>query len=345
MIPFEYSRARDTAEAVRLAARQPEARFLGGGTNLVDLMRETIESPRFLIDVTGLSQQIIAREDGSILIGAAAKNTAVAADWRVRARFPMLARAILNGASGQIRNMATVAGNILQRTRCYYFYDESSRCNKRVPGVGCDAREGFNRIHAILGASPACVATHPSDMCVALAALDAVVYLENASGSRKLNVNELYRLPGDAPHIETELGPGELIAAVEIPGCSFASNSTYRKVRDRASYAFALVSVAAAMDVAEDGSIRDVRLALGGVAHKPWRARKAEAVLRGAPATEPTFRAAADAELQEARGLSHNAFKIDLAKRVIVTSLGELLGRKPHNWAKASNGNGRGTGP
>jgi xanthine dehydrogenase YagS FAD-binding subunit len=344
MMQFEYSRARDPAEAVRLAGGRPEVQFLGGGTNLVDLMRETIESPRSLVDVTGLSQQIIARQDGSLLIGAAARNTAVAADWNVRSRFPMLARAILNGASGQIRNMATVAGNIMQRTRCYYFYDDASHCNKRTPGAGCDALAGFNRIHAILGASPACVATHPSDMCVALAALDAAVHLESASGSRTININELYRLPGDTPHIETALAPGELITAVEIPACSFATNSTYRKVRDRASYAFALVSVAAAIDVGDDGSIRDVRLALGGVAHKPWRAGKGEVALRGAPATEASFLAAADAELRDARGLDHNAFKIELVKRVIVTCLGELRDTEARgnvNGQERSNGNGR----
>jgi xanthine dehydrogenase YagS FAD-binding subunit len=342
MMQFQYSRASDSAEAVRLAAGRPEVRFLGGGTNLVDLMRETIESPSSLVDVTGLSQQILTRQDGGIFIGAAAKNTAVAADWNVRARFPMLARAILNGASGQIRNMATVAGNIMQRTRCYYFYDDASHCNKRGPGDGCDALEGFNRIHAILGASPACVATHPSDMCVALAALDAVVHLESANGRRVLNINELHRLPGDTPHIETELAPGELITAVEIPACSFAVNSTYRKVRDRASYAFALVSVAAALEVSDEGSIRDVRLALGGVAHKPWRARKAEVALRGAPATEAVFLAAADAELKDARGLRHNAFKIELAKRVIVACLGELCRSKVQGNANGHGSNGHG---
>jgi xanthine dehydrogenase YagS FAD-binding subunit len=324
MMQFEYSRAHDVAEAVRLAGGKPEARFLGGGTNLVDLMRETIENPRSLVDVTGLSQEIVARDDGSILIGAAAKNTVVAADRKVRARFPILARAILNGASGQIRNMATVAGNIMQRTRCYYFYDDAARCNKRTPGAGCDALEGFNRIHAILGASPACVATHPSDMCVALAALDAVVHLESAGGARSLNINELHRLPESTPHVETALAPGELITAVEIPACSFAGRSIYRKVRDRASYAFALISLAAAIDVSDDGSIRDVRLALGGVAHKPWRARQAEAVLRGAAANEASFAAAADAELRDARALHHNAFKIELAKRVMVACLSEL---------------------
>jgi xanthine dehydrogenase YagS FAD-binding subunit len=324
MMRFEYSRARDAADAVRLAAGRSEARFLGGGTNLVDLMRETIETPRSLVDVSGLSQQILARKDGSILIGAAAKNTALAADRNVRARFPMLARAVVNGASGQIRNMATVAGNIMQRTRCYYFYDDAAHCNKRTPGDGCDALEGFNRIHAILGASPACVATHPSDMCVALAALDAIVHLESINGTRTLNINELHRLPRDTPNVETELAPGELITAVEIPACSFAASSTYRKVRDRASYAFALVSCAAAISVSDDGLIRAVRLALGGVAHKPWRARKAEAALRGGLANEANFSAAAEAELQDARGLRYNTFKIELAKRVIVACLSEL---------------------
>lgn len=339
MMPFEYSRARDAGEAVRLAGGRSEVRFLGGGTNLVDLMRETIESPRSLVDVTALSQQILARDDGSILIGGAATNTAVAADRDVRARFPMLARAILNGASGQIRNMATVAGNILQRTRCYYFYDDAAGCNKRTPGSGCDALDGFNRIHAILGASAACVATHPSDLCVALAALDAIVHLESVHGSRTLDINELHRLPGDTPQVETSLAPGELITAVEIPACSFAKRSIYRKVRDRASYAFALVSVAAAIDVGDGDSIREVRLALGGVAHKPWRARKAEEVLRGAPAIESSFVAAADAELQDARGLRHNTFKIELTRRVMVACLGELC--RTANGHGPSNGGGR----
>jgi xanthine dehydrogenase YagS FAD-binding subunit len=330
MMQFEYSRARDPGEAVRLAGGRREARYLGGGTNLVDLMREAVETPRALVDVTGLSQEITAREDGSILIGAGVKNTTVASDRFVRERFPLLARAILNGASGQIRNMATVGGNIMQRTRCFYFYDEAARCNKRTPGAGCDALEGFNRIHAILGASPACIATHPSDMCVALAALDAVVHLESAQGTRTLNLNDLHRLPGETPHVETELAEGELITAVELPACSFATRSTYRKVRDRASYAFALVSVAAALDVSSDGKVRDVRLALGGVAHKPWRARKAEAALRGVEASESSFVTAAEEELHEARGLKHNAFKIELAKRALVACLSELRqGERP----------------
>jgi xanthine dehydrogenase YagS FAD-binding subunit len=326
MNPFSYTRASDANEAIRLAGAAPLSKYLGGGTNLVDLMRETVECPTTLVDVTGLSQAISARDDGGILIGAAAKNTAVAADREIRRNFPMLSRAILAGASGQIRNMATVGGNILQRTRCTYFYDEAARCNKRAPGTGCDAIDGFNRNHAILGTSGACVATHPSDMCVALVALDAVLHLDGPDGSRTLPLVDLHRLPGGRPDIETELRPHELIIAVELPALPFAARSTYRKVRDRSSYAFALVSVAGAIDVAEDGTVRDARIALGGVAHKPWRARKAEAVLRGQPANRDTFRAAAEAELADAVGLRDNAFKIELAKRTITAVLGALAG-------------------
>ncbi len=325
MTPFTYERAADAPAAIRLAAGEG-AKYLGGGTNLVDLMRETIEHPRSLIDVTGLGGGIEARPDGSLRIGAAARNSAVAADRAVRERFPMLSKALLSGASGQIRNMATVGGNILQRTRCLYFYDDAARCNKRAPGAGCDAVDGFNRIHAILGASPACVATHPSDMCVALAALDAVVHLDGPQGPRALPLVDLHRLPGGSPEIETELRPGELITAVEIPPLPFAARSSYRKVRDRASYAFALVSVAAALDV-QDGVVRDVRLALGGVAHKPWRAFRAEAALRGAPATAESFRRAAEAELDAAVPLRDNGFKIELARRVIADTLAQLASR------------------
>jgi xanthine dehydrogenase YagS FAD-binding subunit len=324
MIEFTYARAGQSDEAVRLAGERIGTKYLGGGTNLVDLMRETIEQPPALVDVTGLSTAIDVRADGTIIIGAGVKNSAVAAHPAVRERVPVLARAILTGASGQIRNMATVGGNVLQRTRCYYFYDDAARCNKRTPGAGCDAIEGFNRIHAILGASPACVATHPSDMCVALAALDAVVHLEGRDGARTMKLVDLHRLPGGRPEIETELAPGDLITAIELPPLPFAARSAYRKVRDRASYAFALVSVAAAIDVADDGTVRDVRLALGGVAHKPWRAWIAEATLKGAPATEASFRAAAEAELRDAVGLRDNAFKIELAKRTIVATLQAL---------------------
>ena len=327
MTPFRFERAGDSAEAVRLGSASG-AKYLGGGTNLVDLMRETIERPAVLVDVTGLSDAIEEQGDGGLLIGAAVRNTQLAAHRAVRERFPMLARAILAGASAQIRNMATVGGNVLQRTRCTYFYDDAgSRCNKRVPGEGCDAIDGLNRIHAILGASPQCVATHPSDMSVALVALDASVHLQGQRGARTLPLAELYRLPGDRPDLETVLEAGELITAVELPPLPFARTSTYRKVRDRASYAFALVSVAAALEVRE-GVISGVRIALGGVAAKPWRASRAEAALRGHAPDVERFRAAADAELAAAEPLEGNGFKVELARRTIVAVLGELAGEK-----------------
>jgi xanthine dehydrogenase YagS FAD-binding subunit len=325
MIPFSYARAADATDAIN-RSQQGQAKYLGGGTNLVDLMRETVERPASLVDVTGLDHSITETPEGGLLIGAAARNTALAENAIVRERYPVLTRAIVAGASAQIRNMATVGGNILQRTRCTYFYDdEGSRCNKRQPGQGCDARDGFNRIHAILGGSPDCIATHPSDMCVALAALDAIVHLRSAKGERSVALNDLHRLPGDRPDIETVLQPGELIIAVELPPLAFARHSTYRKVRDRASYAFALVSVAAALDLG-NGTVKDVRLALGGVAPKPWRAFKAEAALRGKPATAKHFGAAIDAELSAAEPLEHNAFKIELARRAVVAVLSDLAG-------------------
>ena len=328
MKPITYARASSVADAVRLARTTVGAKYLGGGTNLVDLMRETVERPEALVDVTALPAEIEATHEGGLVIGAAAKNTALAGNRIVRERYPVLARAVLAGGSAQIRNMATVGGNILQRTRCTYFYDDAARCNKRVPGAGCDAIDGFNRMHSILGGSPACVATHPSDMCVALVALDAIVHTDGSDGSRSLPLVDLHRLPGRHPEVETELAPGELITAVELPPLPLAARSTYRKVRDRASYAFALVSVAAALDVA-DGTVRDVRLALGGVAPKPWRAWKAEEALRGRPATEASFRAAADAELADASGLRDNAFKIELARRTITAVLAGLAGEQP----------------
>jgi xanthine dehydrogenase YagS FAD-binding subunit len=325
MNPFTYARAADPGDAVRRAG-VPGAKYLGGGTNLVDLMRETIERPAGLIDVTGLSDDITEQPGGGLLIGAATRNTALAEHRLVRTRYPMLARAIVAGASAQIRNVATVGGNLLQRTRCIYFYDvEGSRCNKRRPGAGCDAIDGFNRMHAILGASPHCVAVHPSDMCVALAALGAVVHLQNAGGRRSVNLTDLYRRPDDRPDIETVLEPGELMTAIELPDLPIAARSTYRKVRDRASYAFALISVAAALDI-EDGHVNDVRLALGGVAHKPWRAWAAEAALRGRSASEAAFAEAAGIALAGAMPLKDNGFKIELAKRTLVAVLGELAG-------------------
>ncbi len=323
MTPFTYAKATSAEDAIRRGG-EAQAKYIGGGTNLVDLLRETIERPGALVDVTGLSNAIEERTDGSLLIGAAARNTAVAEHRAVRTRYPALSRAIVAGASAQIRNMATMGGNLLQRTRCAYFYDDDgSRCNKRQPGQGCDAVDGFNRIHAILGSSSACVATHPSDMNVALAALDAVVHLRGADGERTLPFTDFHRLPEDHPEHETNLLPGELITAVELPALPFAARSTYRKVRDRASYAFALVSVAAALEL-DGNTVKDVRLALGGVAHKPWRAWKAEAALRGQAATPENFRAAAEAELTDARPLSHNAFKLELVRRTVTAVLGEL---------------------
>jgi xanthine dehydrogenase YagS FAD-binding subunit len=324
---FAYARAADAQGAVHLLSQMANARFVGGGTNLIDLMRENIERPEGLVDVTGLPlDKIEERPDGGLLIGATAKNTAVALHKGVRERYPFLAQAILFGASGQIRNMATVAGNLMQRTRCLYFYDGTARCNKREPGLGCDALEGFNRMHAILGASESCIPTHPSDMCVALAVLDAKVNVIGPNGERTIPFDDFHRLPEDTPQIDTNLQPGELIIGIEIPPLGFAKHSLYRKVRDRASYAFALVSVAAALEV-ENGKVKNVRLGLGGVAHKPWRAFEAERVLTGASAEPESFRRAVEAELAPARGLAHNSFKIELAKRTIVGVVSELVER------------------
>jgi xanthine dehydrogenase YagS FAD-binding subunit len=323
MTPFRYERAADPEAALALGA-EAGAKFLAGGTNLVDLMRETIEHPEVVVDVSTLSCDIEETADGGLKIGAGVKNTAVAADRRVRERYPMLSQAILAGASAQIRNMASVGGNLLQRTRCLYFFDDAARCNKRTPGEGCDAIDGFNRNHAILGASSSCVATHPSDMCVALAALDATVIVDGATGTKAIPLTELHRLPGDTPQIETVLEPGALITAITLPPEGFAGRSSYRKVRDRASYAFALISVAAGLEF-DGGVVKDVRLALGGVAHKPWRATTAEAALRGKSFTQEAIQAAAAAELEAAKGLRDNAFKIELAKRVIVDSLMKLV--------------------
>lgn len=330
MNAFDYHQATDHDAAIELSLRQSDARYLGGGTNLVDLMRETVERPAALIDVTALSADIDETDDGGLRIGAAVTNSALASDPRVRVRYPGLSRAILCGASAQIRNMATVGGNILQRTRCAYFYDIAANCNKREPGAGCDAREGFHRYHAILGASAACIATHPSDMCVALVALDARVHLTGPEGARTVALSELHRQPGDRPDLETQLQPQELITAIELPPLPMAARSHYRKVRDRASYAFALVSVAAMIDVDVNGhTITDARVALGGVGSVPWRARQAEAALRGKPATRATLETAADAELAGAQPLPGNAFKVELARRVMISELERLMTDTP----------------
>ena len=322
---FTYSRADDPQVAMDLLSQNSNAKFLGGGTNLIDLMREGIETPDALIDITRMSHSAIEElSDGGLRIGAAVRNSHLAGNSLVRSRYPVLSQAILMGASAQLRNMATTGGNLLQRTRCYYFYDNAARCNKRVPGSGCDAIEGFNRIHAILGSSSECIATHPSDMCVAMTALDATVRVKSPRGDRTIPLVEFHRLPGDTPELDTNLQPDELITAVDLPSLPFARRSLYRKVRDRASYAFALVSVAAILEI-EAGEIRQVRLALGGVAHKPWRASVAEQYLIGKQADKETFVKAAALELAEARAFRHNGFKIELAKRTIASALEELV--------------------
>lgn len=324
MKPYHYEQARDIPGAVAALAEQPNAKYLAGGTNLVDLMKLEIMTPDVLVDVRRLtSDRIEETEDGGVRIGAAVTNSDLAADRTIRSRYPVLSQALLSGASGQLRNLATTGGNLLQRTRCVYFYDTTTPCNKREPGSGCSAIEGHNKDHAILGASEHCVATHPSDMAVAMTALEAFVHVHGPDGERRIPIEDLHRLPGDEPERDTTLEHGELITAVDLPPLDFAYNSKYRKVRERASYAFALVSVAAALAV-EDGVVRDVRLALGGVAHKPWRATKAEEALRGEPAGEENFRAAAEIELEDARPLRENAFKVPLARNVITRTLLEL---------------------
>jgi xanthine dehydrogenase YagS FAD-binding subunit len=322
---FSFGRATDTDSALKLISIDPAAsRFLAGGTNLVDLMREGIEDPQTVIDITRLPlAQVEERADGGLRIGAMVRNSHLAAHPVVRKNYPLLSEAILNGASAQLRNMATTGGNLMQRTRCYYFYDEAAHCNKRTPGSGCDAVGGFNRIHAILGASQECIATHPSDMCVALAALNATVNVTGPNGGRSIPFGDFHRLPGNTPERDTNLVRGELITSVDLPVSSSGLPSLYRKVRDRASYAFALVSVAAALKV-ENGTIRDVRLALGGVAHKPWRASVAEKLLLGNSATSDNFVHAAAAELAPAVPRRDNAFKVELAKRTIVLALEQL---------------------
>jgi xanthine dehydrogenase YagS FAD-binding subunit len=322
--PFRYERAVDAAAAVALLAGSPRARFLGGGTNLVDLMRLGVEEPDLVVDVTGLPYgRIEETAGGGLRIGAAVRNSDLASDRLVRERYPVLAEALLDGASGQLRNLATVGGNLLQRTRCRYFQDVTKPCNKRAPGSGCPAREGEHRNLAILGWSERCVATHPSDMAVALAALDAVVQVEGTQGARSIPLTELHRLPGTEPQRDTVLERGELITAIEVPALGLARRSRYVKVRERASFSFALVSVAAALEV-DDGTVRDVRVALGGVAHKPWRATRAEQALRGAPATGESFARAAEAELAQARPLRDNAYKLPVARNLIVRTLLEL---------------------
>jgi len=324
MTPFDYERASDASSAVARVAANPNAAFLGGGTNLVDHMRLGVAHPQLLVDVTRLPfSRIESLPDGGIRIGAGVRNSDLAVNRTIRERYPVLSQALLAGASGQLRNLATTGGNLLQRTRCAYFQDVTTPCNKRTPGTGCSAMEGHNRDHAILGASDHCVAVHPSDMAVALAGLDATVVVLGRQGERRIAVTDLHRLPSTTPERDTVLERGDLIIAVELPPLPVAANSAYYKVRDRASYAFALVSVAAALEV-RDGRVADVRIALGGVAHKPWRALRAEAALRGAAATDESYGRAADAELADARALQHNAFKIPLVRNTLRMMLRRL---------------------
>jgi xanthine dehydrogenase YagS FAD-binding subunit len=323
MNPFTYSRAADADQAVSAISGKPLGKFLGGGTNLIDLMKMGVETPNELVDINRLPLwQIEELPDKGLRIGALARNSDVAKHELIKTRYPVLSEALLSGASPQLRNMATVGGNLLQRTRCYYFCDPAfPACNKRKPGSGCGALEGYNRIHAILGQSEQCIATQPSDMCVALAALDAVVRVRGPKGEREIPFGDFHRLPGDTPERDTNLAPDELIIAVDLPAMSFAARSHYLKVRDRASYAFALVSVAAALDLGSSKKINHARVALGGVAHKPWRANAAEKKLIGQTANEKAFQAAAEAELASAKSYKYNSFKIELAKRTIVRAL------------------------
>jgi xanthine dehydrogenase YagS FAD-binding subunit len=322
--PFVYQRADTVADAIRQRAQNPGAHFLGGGTNLIDLMKYGVERPEVLIDVTHLPlTRIEPIAGGGLRIGALVRNSDLAADPTVASSYPVLAEAILNGASPQLRNMATTGGNLMQRTRCYYFYDTAFPCNKRDLGSGCSAIGGQNRIHAVLGQSDACIAVNPSDMSVALSALDAIVQVEGPRGRRTIPIVDFHRLPGATPQIDTNLQRDELIVAVDLPASTLAARSHYIKVRDRASYAFALVSAAVALD-APGGTVRGARIALGGVAHKPWRAISAERLLTGRPSNEASFRRAADLALEGARGYEHNTFKIELAKRAIVRGFSEL---------------------
>ena len=331
MINFEYARASSVADAVRQIAMAPGAKFIAGGTNLVDLMKEDVERPTRLIDITRLPLRAVEEmSDGSLRIGALVPNTDLAYHPLIEQRYPILSSAILAGASQQLRNMASTGGNLLQRTRCHYFYDVVTPCNKREPGTGCSALNGINRMHAILGSSEACIATHPSDMCVALAALEAKVHVLGPAGERAIPFADFHRLPGDTPQIDTNLRPDEIVTAVELPASGFADHYTYLKIRDRLSYAFALVSVAVGLDLS-GGVVREARFALGGVAHKPWRVPAAEAALGGQAPNDTNFKAAADILLRDAKGYPYNTFKIDLAHRALVRALTQAARGTPQS--------------
>jgi xanthine dehydrogenase YagS FAD-binding subunit len=325
MIQFSYSRPVTTKAAIDALAKDPTAKFIAGGTNLVDLMKKGVETPQKLIDINNLPLKEIKKQPGSLYIGALALNGDVADNKLVKQTHPLLSMALNAGASAQLRNMATVGGNMMQRTRCFYFYEPSLPCNKREPGSGCGAMEGFNRMHAIFGFSDKCIAVHPSDMAIALAALDATVLVSGPKGNRKIPFLDFHRLPGDTPQIDNNLQKGELIIAVEIPDSPFTKNVHYLKVRDRASYAFALVSVATALDL-NGKTIKNVRLAMGGVAHKPWRLKDAEKALVGKQATEENFRQAAEIAMQGAKAFEHNAFKLKMGPNTIVEALKTAAG-------------------
>ena len=321
MKSFKYTRATEAANAVQVVSSNPAAKFLAGGTNLIDLMKEYVERPTELVDITRLNLAQIKSANGGVSIGALAKNTDTANHPLVRQNYPLLTQAILAGASAQLRNMATNGGNLMQRTRCQYFYDVAMPCNKREPGTGCGALEGINRIHAIFGYSDKCVATYPGDMANALYALDAVIKIRSADGrERSVPVQDFHRLPGDAPEKDNNLQHGELIVAIELPKNNFANKSYYLKVRDRASYAFALVSVAAALETS-GSQIKRARIVLGSVAHKPWRSMEAETALAGKPATEETFRQAAAVAMQGAKAFKYNEYKLRLAPNTLIQAL------------------------
>jgi xanthine dehydrogenase YagS FAD-binding subunit len=331
MTPFHYARASDVADAVRLIAADPSAKFIAGGTNLIDLMKYDVEHPARLIDISQLPLKGVEETSGGgLLIGALVPNSDLAYHPLIEQRYPLLASAILAGASQQLRNMASTGGNLLQRTRCFYFYDAVTPCNKRQPGSGCSAINGVNRINAILGTSEACIATHPSDMCVALAALEAKVHVAGPGGARFIAFSDFHRLPGDTPQRDTNLEPNEIITAIELPPKGFKANYSYLKIRDRLSYAFALVSVAAALEL-EGDTIKEARLALGGVAHKPWRDPAAESALRGQRADQAAFARAADIVLRDAKGYAHNSFKIGLARRAIIRTLSQAARGTPQS--------------
>ena len=326
---FQYARAADVADAVAQIAADPAAKFIAGGTNLIDLMKYDVERPARLIDITHLPLKSVEQTaSGGLRIGALVPNSDLAYHPLIGERYPLVSSAILAGASQQLRNMASTGGNLLQRTRCFYFYDVATPCNKREPGSGCSAINGINRINAILGTSESCIATHPSDLCVALAALEATVHVAGRAGERAIAFADFHRLPGDTPHIDTNLKPDEIITAIELPAKGFAANYSYLKIRDRLSYAFALVSVAAALEL-EGGRIKAARLALGGVAPKPWRNTEAEAALRGEAPGAAAFGKAADMLLRDAKGYAHNAFKIDLARRAMVRTLTQAANGTP----------------